>query len=617
MAQIRSADADTGNGRTQKGAKLLPERLLRWMADKSWQYVFALWLGVFVVGLIGFWTEYHSSGRPYSFWGLVYLASQLLLLNSGFGAEPLNSWLELARIFAPIAVLLTAAKALARIFEEQLQLFILRVFYKGHVVVCGLGRKGWLFVKEFREKGERVVVIEKDVTNEMLAQCESILVTVLIGYAEDPTVLDKANVALSKRVICVCGEDGTNVEIAVRTRKLVEHRKGVALTCLVHVFSPELCNLLRAKIIEMGKLDAFRLEFFNIFQSAAWLLLKDWEPAVRKGIEDVPAPHFLVVGLGWFGESLVVHAARKWWEAEKDTGKCLRVTCVDVQADRLVPLLYSRHETLESLCEINATGIDIESAEFEEAGFLEGDDGRAPVTKIFVCIDNQPLALAAAIKLVQKTQNHRISVVVRLDDKAGFAQLLLTSSKDAPYLESIVPFGLFQETCTIDSLHRTTVETLATESHNVYVAGQRLPDGSMPKKPNVVPWEKLPEDKKESNRSQADQIGEKLRRVKCSLAPRTNWDGRLTEFTDEEVEILAIMEHERWFNELTEKGWRHGTVRDDANKIHDCLVSWDELDEKNREIDRIYVRSLPKFLARIGLDIYRMPEKSRKEGREK
>lgn len=255
----------------------------------------------------------------------------------------------------------------------------------------------------------------------------------------------------------------------------------------------------------------------------------------------------------------------------------------------------------------------VESAEFEEADFLETDNERAPISKIFVCIDNQPLALATAIKLVQKTRKQGIPVVVRLDDEAGFAQLLRTSSKDAPYLKSIEPFGLFQETCTTDSLRRTTVETLAREGHSEYLAGQRLPDGSLPDKPYVVPWEELPQDKKESNRSQADHIGEKLRKVKCNLAPRTDWDGPIFGFyeeghdsSDNEVEVLAIMEHERWRDEMKNKGWHYGPERDDTKKIHDCLVSWDKLDEKNREIDRIYMRNLPKLLARVGLDIYRM-----------
>lgn len=45
---------------------------------------------------------------------------------------------------------------------------------------------------------------------------------------------------------------------------------------------------------------------------------------------------------------------------------------------------------------------------------------------------------------------------------------------------------------------------------------------------------------------------------------------------------MARAEHEDWCRYLRSRGWRYGSVRDDAAKIHDNLVDWDEADEKLR-----------------------------------
>ena len=52
-------------------------------------------------------------------------------------------------------------------------------------------------------------------------------------------------------------------------------------------------------------------------------------------------------------------------------------------------------------------------------------------------------------------------------------------------------------------------------------------------------------------------------------------------------------------------GWTHGPERDDARKVHPCLVPWKELDEHYRDNDRNAVRGIPKLLGLIGEQIYR------------
>ena len=80
----------------------------------------------------------------------------------------------------------------------------------------------------------------------------------------------------------------------------------------------------------------------------------------------------------------------------------------------------------------------------------------------------------------------------------------------------------------------------------------------------------------------------------------------LFEFTPEEVEILAEMEHERWVLEREADGWLYGETRNVDTKISPHLRPWDELTEEVKEYDRETVRGTPEFLAKVGFKVYRM-----------
>jgi hypothetical protein len=119
------------------------------------------------------------------------------------------------------------------------------------------------------------------------------------------------------------------------------------------------------------------------------------------------------------------------------------------------------------------------------------------------------------------------------------------------------------------------------------------------------PWEKLPEKLKESNRAQADDIPEKLKRIRCGFAPAAGKAKRF-ELTKAEVETLAEVEHERWMAERQRAGWTLGPRRNATKKVSPYLVPWSELPESAKKNDRDTVRGMPEFMAEAGFEIYRL-----------
>jgi uncharacterized membrane protein len=119
---------------------------------------------------------------------------------------------------------------------------------------------------------------------------------------------------------------------------------------------------------------------------------------------------------------------------------------------------------------------------------------------------------------------------------------------------------------------------------------------------SLGPWNELPEEFKESNRAQARQIGEKLATIGCLMVPA--FDPTLDfAFDDDELQLLARLEHERWMKERTAQGFepgpaRHGRVRPD-------LVPWDRLSDEARSRNIEAVQRIPAMLTRVGFQVLR------------
>lgn len=69
------------------------------------------------------------------------------------------------------------------------------------------------------------------------------------------------------------------------------------------------------------------------------------------------------------------------------------------------------------------------------------------------------------------------------------------------------------------------------------------------------------------------------------------------------LELLADAEHEGWMAYMHAKDWRYGPRRDDANKLHPCLLPFQQLREADRMKDRNTVRHYPAYVKIIEMHI--------------
>ncbi len=561
----------------------------------------ALFLGVLVLGTIGFYDwarppfDTVANHRPdYSIFDAFYRS--LLLFGLGGAVDPpVPTTLQIARIVAPLLTGLAAIQGLLALSREQLKLAGLRILLRDHVVVAGLGDAGFRLATALHESGLRVVALERDPNNPALAGCRERGISVLKGDATDARLLARAGVPRARHLIVTCGDDGDNVDVTVAARDITPVRRSGTLTVLVHVEDLGFWRALQAQTIAGARGAPYRLELFNLFDAAARLVLQEHPPPWGEHGEPQPV---LIVGLEGMGENLLLNLAGLWVRQRPSRADRLPLTIAGPGSGQQRDQLVARYPELGDACEIEVLEMDLDSAELPDEPAVQG------AAAAYISLITEADALAAGLTVAAGARDDTPIVVGVADDDAGVARALRGSGPP-----NVFAFGVLSRTLRPALLLLGSGEALARAKHEQYVRDQLAKGDTPATNEALVDWEQLHENFKEQNRRFAEGIGEKLRAAGCSIVPAPLIDtrGPLLRFSDQEVEELAKLEHDRWVDDLERDGWRFTEgPKDTERKLHPLLIRWDDLAEEQREKDREPMRALPEMLAGVGFELYRM-----------
>ncbi|WP_321508184.1 RyR domain-containing protein [uncultured Methanoregula sp.] len=574
--------------------------------------IIALWAFAFILGYVGYWFAYNSPVVTMSWPDTLYKTLQLFTNNYQLQVPPPNLSLQLARFLAPVLMYSTILFLVATHVYENYQRFLLRITHN-HIVICGLGLLGPVLVEQFSREGCAVVVIEKDPTPDEIEQCKLSGAFILTGDASNRNVLAAAGVGRAECLISVTGEDEINAEIAGCAATIPRSKPHHPLTCYLHIVDLNLYSLLKETEFQKANASLFRLDLFNIYQTAGKSALDHPEPFPGNGTDPAKV-RLLVIGIGRMGESLIVQAARSWRARFGDTGMKLPITIIDRHADEKKEMLQVRYPAIKKFCEFETITTDIDSPDFNRGTFLKAESGRCPFSRIFICVGDPSLGLAAGLKIHSRLQEkdirqegRQVPVIIRTNHETGLSRYLETLKKQSSAFADLHAFPLIDQNCKVDVILNTTHETIARASHEDYVQKEQKKGLTSETNPSMKPWEELPEELKASNRFQADHIIEKLRAISCGVTQLVDWDEPLFDI-EPWVEQLARMEHDRWMQEKTAAGYKYGEVRDDRwwHRRHKSMVPYDDLPETEKEKDRDPVRSIPALLKSVDLKIKRL-----------
>lgn len=118
------------------------------------------------------------------------------------------------------------------------------------------------------------------------------------------------------------------------------------------------------------------------------------------------------------------------------------------------------------------------------------------------------------------------------------------------------------------------LDRLAPEVHKAYQEIYPLKD-----------YDKLSKGDKKQNYDFAEEIPIKLSEINYVMMPARG-NLRIYDFTDEEVDHLAEIEHERYLKDRLKDGWRYGEKKDAKKKLNNAIKLWREMTKE--ELDKKY-----------------------------
>ena len=347
-----------------------------------------------------------------------------------------------------------------------------------------------------------------------------------------------------------------------------------------------------------------RVRVFNESELIARRILRDNPPDTLVA-QTNQGVHVLLIGFGSVGMSIAVQLAR---QGHYRSGKKPKITIVDKQVEFRWQQIVKMYSTLPDWLVVERMESRIEDVQEEHAEKWLKDD--CPITTVYVCTKNELANLRIArllLRLLDKDNNEQSSnvQVVTLDPPGGC--VLNEFSKRADNKNRFKLFSLVRsknqgEGCSIDTnLMTETDDVSAIALHEDYckTEDERLEKSSnKARKPAHKPWDQLAETYREANRSTADHIDVKLRAVGRTLA--SSLESVESPLTKDEIELLAQMEHQRWWAERSLDGWKYGPVRNDVQKLHPNMVPYSQLDDETKEYDRKSVLKMMQIAAGRG-----------------
>jgi Trk K+ transport system NAD-binding subunit len=194
--------------------------------------------------------QYAGPGHRISLLDAVYFTVETVTTvgygDFSFRGEP--AWLVVfavllmmaGALFVAVFFALVTNMLVSRRIEESLGRQKITVL-RDHVLVIGLGTVGLRVVRQLRDAGRDVVVVEMDEHNRHLGQLRALDVPVLIADATLPEVLASARLSTASAVAVLTSDDLANLETGLAVRDQLGPR-WPAVPVALRIFDPQLAH---------------------------------------------------------------------------------------------------------------------------------------------------------------------------------------------------------------------------------------------------------------------------------------------------------------------------------------------------------------------------------------
>ncbi|MGL6043358.1 MAG: RyR domain-containing protein [Sandaracinobacteroides sp.] len=530
-------------------------------------------LASFALGIWGWGLRADEFGLSTSDIVMRALGSMVVATAYESGDPTTANWqLNAARLLGASAFVLAASQAIARLLSRNASLWFGR-FRRNHLLIVGDHAIARGLVEQGTERGRDVTWITN--SDSVPSPVPGALIVAQTWDKRLP-----ADHAAQHAAHCVIAfTDEVSQIAAVRDIRRLAPRLPMTMNFEDPWFGERMDELENISGVRYVSLTDLALRSLH-WQHPPFLI------AQRLGQERL---HVLLIGFGRTGEAVLDDMLL--CSLTSFQGKP-RVTIVDPNIEEIEASLRQRCPDLTKSVDIEL----VRDSHTLDARVLPWDRIKAahaevPITIAYICLntDNRALTVAVSLQALVRREGWAIGpICTRLSASGAIPERVDSWTGDQP--AGLLAFGATYDFAGAIGLFDPEMDLLPRLVHETY--RRVAPDHSVAN----LPWERLTEEMRESNRRLIIHLPAKLASAGVDI---TGWLGRGMTAPKEAIpdlagnpellEQLAALEHARWMAERRISGWQYGAKRDTLRHHHPDLVPWAELPEASKRYDRAIV----------------------------
>lgn len=549
-----------------------------------------LGLSAIVLGVAGVW---NCSAPESPFFAPLGMALGMLLgsdpefVGQCAGTGAYNLALQVARLFGPLLLVITALGIVAAIFRTQLDRLVIK-FSRSLVVLVGLSDDAVPLLRRLFDglpKRTRLAVLVENADHPLTKMARNIGARVAVCDVKKTsairTLVLRRNRFKVRALYVVSADVSVNLEWAQQFRDIADHSSTGSSDFLpritVRIDDPWQAEYWRRTNAYRTPMDrrvggAVRwvTDALSIYEVTASILVAD--------LESKQHDRLAVVGNSPLALAICAELAQRQREGTllgaKPRPSFAELVLVGPDANNLCDQHQIRQERFGNSAESGAIAVElVEPAEPALARLLEDCQNPAAIFADDL-VGTRKDDLSATLLAAQ----HPNWTIYHSDATAqGLAP--------KPIMEQLYPFGM-----TIEPRKEAALDSWERAARVAHQRFLKNLDHLDPQRPTHRAWEELSPFYQASN----------VRLVTATLADAEiegrSWGPvapaettRMTSSIEpEQLESLARLEHASWLKFYSDHGWSHGP-RNDAKNVHDALVPWAQLppDYTKRAIDNV------------------------------
>jgi hypothetical protein len=553
-----------------------------------WQFIGFFGLATFIIGLITTFIAFPANNIVTIFDNLL-CTIQLFLPGRILIQVPEGAWyFAIAKVLGGLTFFMIIAQVIFQIFINQYQIWRLQ-HKKNHILILGFQQCGQQFALAALAQGKQVIAIELQINHQQQAFImQNNNISLLVANPTDKATLLQAAAHQAERIIFTNKNNLLNIQGLKNLQQILQQQATTTKSAHIQIQDPNLLESLKQDSHFLKQQQNLKVITFNKQRLTARRLLLSqplYQYADMRGQDRIRVAIF---GFNHQAQQLLLQLASSSYYRDL---KVPEITIIDPQAKQRRQQIISRYPGLQDtkICKLTTIDFDI-NTQTPDAEFLQKlDQGNSAygqnLTAIILCHEQDNQNITASLQLRIKIQQTRIALAPIYVSMTQDLDALSINTDQTPNFETVLQhFG--QQTCSWQEIVETSSDKLAKFIHKAYNA--RYGKGTK--------WQDLTETYREANRGAADHITVKLASLGYFIPQDpSNWSQQVD--LTENQELLAKLEHNRWYAERRLNGWQYGPKRDDKRKIHPCLIPYEQLPETEKQKDRTNIQDLQEFFS--------------------